>query len=88
VSRYDSRSDSGKVLGSDSGKESGTISGKNLGKCSSKKLVKELPDRIRTWVRRSGKTKTCKRRRLLCFGYETFLYIGTSSLYKTDLTRR
>jgi hypothetical protein len=50
-------SDSGKVSGSDLGKESGTILGKNPGK--------ELPDRVRTWVRRPGKTKTCKTRKLL-----------------------
>jgi hypothetical protein len=55
--------DSGKVPGSDSGKESGTILGKNPGK----KSDNELPDQVKTWVRRPGKTKTCETRRLLCF---------------------
>jgi hypothetical protein len=65
---YDSGSDSGKVPGSDSGKKSGKISGKNLGKRPGKKSGKELPDQVKTWVRRLGKTKVCKTRRLLCFG--------------------
>jgi hypothetical protein len=46
------------------GKESVIISGKNPGK----KSGKELSDRIKTRVRRSGKIKMCKTRRLLCFG--------------------
>jgi hypothetical protein len=83
-----SGSDSGKVPSSDSSKELGMFSGKNLGKRPGKKSGKELPDRVRTQVRRPGKTKTCKTRGLLCFMYETFLYMGTSSLYKTDSTRR
>jgi hypothetical protein len=65
---YDSDSYSGKVLGSDSGKESGTISGKNPGKRACKKSGKELPDRVKTRVKRSSKTKMCKTRRLHCFG--------------------
>jgi hypothetical protein len=54
---YDSGSNSNKVSGSDSGKESGTISGKNPGMCPGKKSGKELPDRVKTRVRWSGKTK-------------------------------
>jgi hypothetical protein len=65
---YGSGSDSGEVSGSDSGKELGTISGKNLGKRSGKKSGKELPGWVKTRVRRSGKTKMCKTRGLLCFG--------------------
>jgi hypothetical protein len=65
---YGLGSDSGEVPGSDSGKESGTILGKNPGKRSGKKSGKELPGRVKTRVRRLGKTKTCKARGLLCFG--------------------
>jgi hypothetical protein len=59
---------SGKVPDSDSGKESGTISGKNPGKRPGKKSGRELLDREKTRVRRLGKTKMYKTRRLLCFG--------------------
>jgi 2-keto-4-pentenoate hydratase/2-oxohepta-3-ene-1,7-dioic acid hydratase in catechol pathway len=45
-------SDSGKIPGSDLGKESGTISGKNPGKRPRKKSGKELPDWVKTRVRR------------------------------------
>jgi hypothetical protein len=62
------RYDSGKVPGSDSDKKSGTISGNNPDKRPGKKSGKELPDRVKTQVRRSGKTKMCKTRRPLCFG--------------------
>jgi hypothetical protein len=62
---YDSGGNSGKVPDSDSGKESGIISGKNPGKRAGKKSGKELPVRVKTWVRRSRKTKTCETRRLL-----------------------
>jgi hypothetical protein len=62
--RYVLSSDLGKVPGSDSGKESGIISGKNPGK----KSGKELPDQVKTRVRRPSKTKMCRTRRLLCFG--------------------
>jgi hypothetical protein len=55
-------------LGSDSGKESGTISIKNPGKRAGKKSGKELPDWVKTRVRRLGKTKMSKTWRLLCFG--------------------
>jgi hypothetical protein len=65
---YDLSSDSGKVPGSDLGKESGTISDKNLGKRPGKKSGNELPDRVKTRVRRSSKIKTYKTRILLCFG--------------------
>jgi hypothetical protein len=54
----------GKVPGSDSG----TISDKNSGKRPGKKSGKELADQVKTWVRRPGKTKMCRTRRLLCFG--------------------
>jgi hypothetical protein len=50
------------------GKELGTISGKNPDKRPDKKSGKELPDWVRTQVRRTDKTKMCKTRRLLCFG--------------------
>jgi hypothetical protein len=85
---YGSGSDSGEVSGSDSGMELVTISRKNPDKCSGKKLGKELPGRVKTRVRRSGKKETCKARGLLCFRQETFLYTGTSCLYETDSTRR
>jgi hypothetical protein len=62
-----SGSHSDKVPGGDSAKESGTISGKNLGKRPYKKSGKELPDQVKTQVRRSGKTKMCKTWRLLGF---------------------
>jgi hypothetical protein len=42
--------------------------GKNLGKRLSKKSGKVLPGEVRIWIRRSGKTKMCKTRRLLCLG--------------------
>jgi hypothetical protein len=73
---YGSGSDSGEASGntlgyssgSDSSKEAGTISDKNSSKRSGKKLGKELLGRVKTRVRRSGKTKTCKARGLLCLG--------------------
>jgi hypothetical protein len=52
--RYESGNDSGKISSSDLGKEPGTISGKNLGKRSGE----ELPDRVKTRVRRPSTTKT------------------------------
>jgi hypothetical protein len=64
---YDSGSNSGMVLSSNSSKKSGTVSGKNPDKRAGKKSGKELPDWVKTRVRRLGKTKTCKTRRLLYF---------------------
>jgi hypothetical protein len=40
--------------------ESGTISGKNLGNHLGMKSGKELPDRVKTWVRRPGKKKCAR----------------------------
>jgi hypothetical protein len=50
------------------GKKLGTITGKHL----SKKSGKELTDRVKTQVRRLGKTKMCKTRRFFALGKRPF----------------
>jgi hypothetical protein len=66
------RYDSGKVPDSDLGRESGTVSSKNPGKRPGKKSGKELPGRVKTRVRRSGKKKCVRQGDFFASGKRPF----------------